>query len=184
MMKPAQSSDVCLYKEESMLKKLLALRERGLELVKKVAWLGPLLVRLTVGVVFVQTGWGKLHSLDDVTKFFAQLNIPAPHFNAILAATAEFGGGLALLLGVMTRLAAIPLITTMVVAILTAKRPELDGIGSLLGFEEFSYLAMFLWLAVAGPGVVSIDHLLARRLAAGKQAPAAQPLMPRSLAQS
>jgi putative oxidoreductase len=146
-----------------MLESVLALGKRVLERVRKVAWLGPLLVRLTVGVVFVGTGWGKLHSLDKVTDFFAELHIPAPHFNAVLAASAELVGGLAMLLGLMTRLAAIPLITTMVVAILTAKRPEIDGLSSLLGLEEFSYLAMFFWLALAGPGACSIDHLLARR---------------------
>ena len=160
-----------------MFKKLLALRERVLEMVKRVSWLGPLLARLTVGVVFVGTGWGKLHSLDDVTKYFGELHIPAPHFNAVLAASAELFCGLALLLGVLTRLAAIPLITTMVVAILTAKRQEIDGVSSLLGLEEFSYLTLFFWLALAGPGTASLDHLLARILLKDKKAPYPKPLL-------
>jgi putative oxidoreductase len=152
-----------------MFKKLLALRERALETVKKLSWAGPLLARLTCGVVFVGTGWGKLHGLDDVTNFFTELHIPAPHFNAVLAASAEFFCGLALIFGVLTRLAAIPLITTMVVAILTAKRKEIDGVSSLLGFEEFSYLTMFVWLAIAGPGKASIDHLLSRVFVKGEK---------------
>jgi putative oxidoreductase len=48
----------------------------------------------------------------------------------------------------------------MTVAILTAKRPEIDGIRSLLAFEEFTYLAGFLWLFVAGAGRASLDALL------------------------
>ena len=61
---------------------LIRLRERLLVLAGKLAWLGPLLARVTVGVVFLQTGWGKLHDLDKVTSFFTELNIPAPAFQA------------------------------------------------------------------------------------------------------
>jgi putative oxidoreductase len=50
----------------------------------------------------------------------------------------------------------------MVVAILTAKRADIDGVSALLGLEEWSYLVMFLWLAVAGAGALSLDALLAR----------------------
>jgi putative oxidoreductase len=99
-----------------------------------------------------------------------ELGLPAAHFQAVLVASTEFFGGLAILLGVATRLAAIPLMITMIVAILTAKRAEIDGLQSLLGFEEFSYLAMYLWLIVAGPGKLSIDHLIARRFAPKKPA--------------
>ena len=37
-----------------------------------------------------------------------------------------------------------------------------DSLETLLGFDEFEYLALFLWLAIAGPGVLSIDHWLLR----------------------
>jgi putative oxidoreductase len=151
-----------------MIANLLALRERLLNKVSQVAWMGPLLVRLTVGLVFVHTGWGKLHSLDDVTKFFDELHIPAPHVNAILAASTELFGGLCLIAGLFTRLAALPMAFTMVIAILTAKRADIDGVTTLVGFEEFSYLVMFVWLAVAGAGACSLDHLLLRRLSGRK----------------
>ncbi len=158
-----------------MVGKLIALRKRLLDLVDKIAWLGPLLVRITVGVVFMGTGWGKLHNLDGITKFFGELGIPMPHVNAIVASSTEFFGGLAVLLGLGTRLAALPLAFTMVVAILTAKRGDIDGVSTLLGFEEFSYLVMFLWLALAGPGKASLDHLIARLWIDGRKdaAPAA-----------
>ena len=54
----------------------------------------------------------------------------------------------------------------MVVAILTAKRPEIEGIRSLLAFEESTYLAGFLWLFVAGAGKASLDALLFGRRSA------------------
>jgi putative oxidoreductase len=128
----------------------------------QLSFLGPALARLTVGVVFIGTGWGKLHSLPQVTEFFASLHIPAPAFQARLAASTEFFGGILVLVGLGTRLASLPLAFTMVVAILTAKRADIDGVSALLGFEEWSYLVMFLWLALAGAGALSLDALLAR----------------------
>jgi len=126
----------------------------------RLSFLGPTLARLTLGVVFVGTGWGKLHSLDKVTGFFTELGIPAPGFNAMLAASAEFVCGGLLLLGLLSRLAAIPLIITMIVAILTAKRGDLHGISDLLGFEEWTYIVLAIWIAVAGPGPLSLDRVL------------------------
>ena len=135
------------------------LRERALALVGKLGWLPPTLARLTVGVVFAQTGWGKLHNLAKVTAFFTDLKIPAPHFNAQLVATTELVGGLLLLVGLLTRLAALPLIVSMTVAIVTAKRGELTGLGDFLGLEEWTYVLLFLWIAIAGPGPLSLDNL-------------------------
>ena len=130
----------------------------------RISFLGPTLARLTVGLVFMGTGWGKLHSLPDVTDFFASLHIPAPGFNARLTAATEFFGGLAILLGLGTRLVALPLAFTMVIAILTAKRGDITGLTALVGFEEWSYLVFFIWLAVAGAGPLSLDNLVARWL--------------------
>jgi putative oxidoreductase len=126
----------------------------------KLAFVGPTLARLTVGLVFIGTGWGKLHSLSDVTEFFTTLHIPAPAFNARLTAATEFFGGLAVLLGLGTRLVSLPLAFTMVVAIATAKRGDITGLTSLVGFEEWSYLVLFLWLALAGAGPLSLDRLI------------------------
>ena len=140
--------------------------ENALERVRnfgdKASFVGPALARLTLGVVFIGTGWGKLHTLPQVTEFFASLHIPAPAFQARLAASTEFFGGILVLVGLATRLASLPLAFTMVVAILTAKRADIDGVGTLLGFEEWSYLVMFVWLAVAGAGALSLDALWLR----------------------
>jgi putative oxidoreductase len=137
---------------------LARLRNRADQL----SFIGPALVRITLGVVFIGTGWGKLNTLPQVTEFFASLHIPAPAFQARLAASTEFFGGILVLVGLGTRLVSLPLAFTMVVAILTAKRADIDGISSLLGFEEWSYLVMFLWLAFAGAGALSLDALVSR----------------------
>lgn len=129
----------------------------------KISFMGPTLARLTVGLVFIGTGWGKLHSIPDVTEFFTTLHIPAPGFNARLTAATEFFGGLAILLGLGTRLVALPLAFTMVIAIVTAKRGDITGLPALVGFEEWSYLVFFIWLALVGAGPLSIDGLIGRR---------------------
>lgn len=130
--------------------------------VERVAWLGPLLGRMTLGAVFVGTGLGKLNDLGNVTEFFGSLGIPAPGFNARLVATTELVGGIAVLLGLAARLASLPLAFTMVVAIITAKRGDIAGVRDLFALEEFTYLAILTWLAVAGPGAASLDRLMRR----------------------
>jgi putative oxidoreductase len=151
-----------------MLTTLENLLDRLRDTADKLAFLGPALARLTVGLVFIGTGWGKLHSLGDVTDFFASLHIPAPGFNARLAASTEFFGGILVLVGLGTRLVALPLAFTMVVAILTAKRGDITGLTALVGFEEWSYLVFFIWLALAGAGKLSLDHLVTRRRRASR----------------
>ncbi|MGE0397037.1 MAG: DoxX family protein [Kofleriaceae bacterium] len=136
---------------------------RSLQLLNRVEWSGPLLVRLTIGLVFATTGWGKLHNLDNVTGFFGSLGIPAPGFHAVFVSGLEFVGGLLLIVGLGTRIASALLVGVMAVAIWTAKLPELHGLVDLANTIEFTYLALFVWLVVQGPGLVSIDHLLARR---------------------
>ena len=46
-------------------------------------WAGPTVARLTIGIVFVQSGWGKLHDLEKVTGYFTELGIPMPEANAL-----------------------------------------------------------------------------------------------------
>jgi putative oxidoreductase len=127
-------------------------------------WLPPLVGRLTLGLTFLQTGWGKLHNLPKVTAFFTQLGLPAPGFQARLVATTELVCGALLLVGFITRLASIPLMITMIVAIATAKSAEIHELGDLFGMSEYLYLALLLWLAAFGAGLVSIDAAIARRM--------------------
>jgi putative oxidoreductase len=147
-----------------------SLRTRALEGLGRVQWLAPLLGRLAVGLVFMSTGWGKVHNIEKVTRFFEQLGIPAPSFNAVLVGYSELICGTLLVVGLATRLAAIPLMTSMVIAILTAKRGDLHGLFDLVGFEEFTYLCVLAMIAILGPGTFSLDELVGRRLGWSKAA--------------
>jgi len=125
-------------------------------------WLAPLFARITVGWVFLLSGWGKLNNLPQVTENFIGWGIPFPHFFTPLTSGIEFIGGLFLLLGLFTRISAGALGVTMIVAIKSAKWADVDSLETLLGFDEFEYLALFLWLAIAGAGKLSIDEFLDR----------------------
>ena len=138
--------------------------DQGLGIAKKAEWVALLVARLTVGVEFVSTGWGKVHNLAKVTAYFGELGIPAPGLNATFASFTELICGSLLVIGLGSRLAACPLIVTMIVAIITAKKDELHGVTDLVGFVEWTYIAILLVVAVFGPGIASVDTFVARAL--------------------
>jgi putative oxidoreductase len=123
-------------------------------------WLAPLFARVVVGWVFLWSGWGKLQNLPAVTENFVSWGIPFPHLLSPFVSGVEFFGGIFLLLGLMTRISAGALGVTMIVAIVSAKWGDVDSLETLLGFDETEYLALFVWLAVAGAGSLSLDRLL------------------------
>ena len=126
------------------------------------AWAGPLMVRIVVGWVFLWTGWQKLHFLPRMIENFRSWGIPAPEILTPLASGIEFVGGVLLLLGLLTRFISIPMMIVMLVAIVSVKWGDVDSLQTLLGFEEISYFVMFAWLGIAGPGPVSLDHIVLR----------------------
>ena len=123
-------------------------------------WAAPLAVRITVGWVFLWSGWGKLQILPRMIENFRGWGIPFPEIVTPFVSGVEFVGGILLLLGLLTRFAAVPMMIVMLVAIVSAKWSDVDSLETLLGFEEVSYLVMFAWLGIAGPGPVSLDHLV------------------------
>jgi putative oxidoreductase len=145
---------------------LKALRARALGALEGARPAALLLGRLAVGLLFMSTGWGKVHSIPKVTMFFQTLGIPAPGFNAVLVSYSELLCGTALVIGLLSRLATIPLTVSMIVALLTAKLADIHGIFDLVGQDEFTYLVVLVMIAVLGPGKLSIDHLLAKRIEA------------------
>lgn len=127
-------------------------------------------IRLYWGWQFFQTGLGKLGNLPGTAGFFEDLGIPLPGVNAVLAATTECVGGLLLLIGLASRLTAIPLIVTMVVAYITADTDAVKGIFSdpdtFVSAAPFLFLFASLIILVFGPGKFSVDHILSRRFSA------------------
>jgi len=135
-------------------------QQRALSGARKLDWLAPLVARITLGVLFMSTGWGKVHNLAKVTAYFNELGIPFPGIQAPMVSFIELIGGALLLLGLASRLAALPLMGSMAVAILTAQRANVHGLPDLFGLVEWTYLALLLWVLLAGPGKISLDQLL------------------------
>src|ERR1022692_897978 len=89
-----------------------------------------LAVRLYWGWQFAQTGWGKLGDIHKVINFFTSLGIPAPELNAWFVSGLELAGGILLVLGLGSRLIALPLTIDMIVAYVLADREALGQIFS------------------------------------------------------
>jgi putative oxidoreductase len=125
---------------------------------------GLLLLRLSLGSVFVTHGWQKLVELGPagVTGFLASMGVPLPGINALLLIGVELLGGLALIAGVFTRAAASAIAFAMLVATLLVHLP--NGYFLPNGIE-FTLTLMLAGLAVTmtGAGAYSVDaHLFGR----------------------
>jgi putative oxidoreductase len=147
---------------DTILDSMLAIRRLVHAIADRLQWLPPTLARLTVGWVFLWSGWGKLHNLDSVIEFFGSLGIPYPELQAPFASTTELVCGTLVLAGLFTRLATVPLIITMLVAIVTAQRENATSLGGLFGLVEFCYIALLVWIGVAGAGPLSLVRVLVR----------------------
>jgi len=149
---------------ESIITGMLALRRLTLAVADRLAWLPPTLARFTVGWIFLWSGWGKLHNLEGVTEFFVSLGIPFAEIQAPFVAGLELGGGLLLLLGLGTRIAALPLVGVMLMAIGTALWADIHALSDLFALAEFGYVVLLSGLVVFGAGSLSLDALVRRRV--------------------
>src|SRR5271157_6080533 len=131
-----------------------------------------ILIRLAVGGVFLASGLIKFLFANQGAGRFAKLGIPAPETMANFVSVVEIAAGLLLAVGLATRLAAIPMVIDMLVAIGTSKLPMLFGPGPepvaaapKVGLWAFAYQARLdftmllgcLFLLVAGAGAWSLD---------------------------
>jgi len=121
-----------------------------------------LLIRLVVGFVFLSEGIQKFLFPDQLgIGRFAKIGIPAPEALAPFVASFEIACGCLILLGLLTRLAAIPLIVIITVAITTTKIPILlnSGFWSMAheARTDFSMLLGSLFLLCVGAGSWSLD---------------------------
>jgi uncharacterized membrane protein YphA (DoxX/SURF4 family) len=127
-----------------------------------------ILIRLIVGAAFLSEGIQKFLFADAVgAGRFATIGFSAPEFTAHFVACFEIGCGLLILLGLLTRLAAIPLIVIMLVAIVTTKIPILTQQGFWKMAHEartdWSMLLGSTFLLIVGAGRWSCDAAIGRR---------------------
>lgn len=126
------------------------------------ASLGLAVLRLAVATIFIRHGAQKLfvYGFAGVTGAFTQMGVPLPGITGPLVALLEFFGGIALLLGFVTRLVSLAFVIDMLGAIVLVGMKK----GGFGGYElEFLLLGSSLALALTGAGVYSVDAQLADR---------------------
>ena len=139
--------------------------------------LSPLFLRLIIGYGFMAHGWTKLsNGPAGFERLLTQTGVPFPHLTSWISAIIELIGGLAIFFGVFVSITAIPLISTMLVAMFTiqinygfssVKTIGLTPKGPLFGPPGYEinllYIAGLISLIITGAGIFSIDSLITRK---------------------
>lgn len=116
---------------------------------------GPLLLRVLLGVGFLVHGLDKFKNLEGVEMFFSMNGVPMPGFSSVFVAGAEVVAGVALIIGLATRAAALLLAIIIAGAILFVK----FDLGFLGGYElDTALIAGLVAVALIGPGALSADE--------------------------
>jgi putative oxidoreductase len=120
-----------------------------------------LLLRIPVGLIFISAGLQKFLQPEMGVERFAELGFLVPAATALFVGTFELVGGLLVLFGLWTRLAAIPLIVIMLTALATTKVPVLleDGLWEAFHAARLDLTMLFanILLLLTGPGQVSLQ---------------------------
>jgi putative oxidoreductase len=127
-----------------------------------------ILIRLMMGWVFMSEGIQKFLFPDGLgVGRFTRIGIPAPQFFAPFVGLVEIVCGALLIVGLLTRLASIPLLINILVAIATTKIPMLSKAGFWGMMHEartdFCMLLGLIFLLIVGSGTLSFDERLSRR---------------------
>ena len=125
----------------------------------KLAQYGPLPIRILAGIAFIIHGLPKLSNVAGTEQFFANM-IGLPAAMALPIGLLEVIGGIALLVGVLTRIASILFIIEMIGSTIIAKLPK----GFVGGYElDLLLLAISISLLLTGPGRISVEWNVLRR---------------------
>lgn len=135
-------------------------------------WIGVLLARVSVGLLFGISGGGKLfvparrQQMRDTVR---EAGLPVPETSALVLSSVEFVFGVLLIIGLLTPLCCLMLSGVMVGALSTTILPGIKAesviswLGQVLYLPEVLYLVILLWLLLSGPGWFSVDHLVLSR---------------------
>ena len=154
------------FKRKNMLTRIKNLHDRFFGLVSYLQSPFLLFVRLYWGWQLIQSGWGKLHHLSNVTEFFTSLGLPLPAQTAVAISCLEFLGGIFLAIGLLSRLTALAMTINLIVAYITADREALFSIFSdpdkFYAAAPYTFLVASLIILLFGPGTFALDTLLDR----------------------
>jgi putative oxidoreductase len=159
--------------------RFLSTYRRAVDALNELGWLPNLLLRLTIGFMFFSGAVDKLGDPGKFTAMFVSLGIPAAPVIAPATAVVELVGGMALMLGLATRLVSLVLAGDMVGALITDIGPSLAQkypdpwhfLSNLFYASEWLLIGLLLWLVCVGAGKASLDAVIARRWAVSPRGP-------------
>jgi putative oxidoreductase len=119
--------------------------------------------RILISVIFVWAGWGKLLGFTATIAYFEKSGLPMPPAAAAVAVFMELGVGLALLLGLFTRLSGAALAFWCIVTALVAHTNFADRNMEIHFWKNVAMCGGLLYVVAFGAGVYSLDAILSRR---------------------
>ncbi|MCF7643937.1 DoxX family protein [Bacillus subtilis] len=117
-----------------------------------------LISRIFLAILFILAGWGKLTGLEGTAQYFGAIGLPMPSVTAVLVGLIEFVGGLAILIGFQTRIAAVVVALFTIGATLVAHMDFAEGMNALMAQKNLAIAGGLLLLTVTGAGAYSVDR--------------------------
>jgi putative oxidoreductase len=122
-----------------------------------------LVIRLYIGWMLWRSGYHKLTNIAVTAGNFKFWGVPMPIASAYASGVVEASGGVLLVLGLAARFAAAAITCNMLVAYVTAHTENLNSLTEFFKAPPFVYLMTAIIVFIFGPGVISIDSLVARK---------------------
>jgi putative oxidoreductase len=116
-----------------------------------------LVSRVLISILFISAGFAKLTAIGATAGWFGSIGLPAPTVVAVVVGLLEFLGGLAILVGFKTRIAAVALGVFTLAATAVAHLDFSDQIQVLMLEKNLAIVGGFILLAIYGAGSLSID---------------------------
>jgi len=144
--------------------KILEMYQNAVSKLENLKDIPLLFMRLILAYGFYGPAMMKWGNISGIAEWFGSMGIPMPTLNAYMSAITEISGVVLLTLGLATRFISIPLIITMIVAIVTVHLKNGFEAGDN-GFEiPLYYILMLLVLVTNGAGKFSLDYLISKKI--------------------
>lgn len=128
---------------------------------KKFEDTGLLLARILMPILFITAGWGKITGYAGTQQYMEAMGVPG--FMLPLVILLEFGGGLAILFGFLTRFTALFTAGFTILTEFLFHSNFAEGVNQLMFMKNLSIAGGFLVLGLVGPGAYSLDRLISKR---------------------
>ncbi|MBP2168395.1 putative oxidoreductase [Erwinia toletana] len=128
---------------------------------KKLEDTGLLIARILMPILFITAGWGKIGGYAATQQYMEAMGVPG--FFLPLTILLEFGGGLAILFGFLTRTTALFTAGFTILTALLFHSNFAEGVNQMMFMKNLSIAGGFLVLGISGPGAFSIDRIINKK---------------------